>query len=181
MDPISGGLSLLGGLASNAASARAAEKQMEFQKWMASHSYQLAVGDMRKAGLNPALAYMQGGASTPSGAQAEVKDALTPAVSTALQAKQLEAQLQLLNEQRHTQWTTQANQAMDTKLKEQQIKKTDAETELTSNSAKAVGLGIPALENKARVESGDIGHYGAYGSYLLELLGKGAGVLKRGK
>lgn len=40
---------------------------MEFSKMMSDTSYQRAVQDMRKAGINPILAYTQGGASSPSG------------------------------------------------------------------------------------------------------------------
>lgn len=47
-----------------------ADKQMAFQERMSNSSYQRGMQDMEKAGLNPMLAYMQGGASVPSGASA---------------------------------------------------------------------------------------------------------------
>lgn len=53
--------------------SREAQKTRDWQTEMSNTSYQRAVKDMTAAGINPALAYQQGGASTPSGATASGK------------------------------------------------------------------------------------------------------------
>ena len=95
--------SLLGGAQANQANVDIAnsanqlavaqsDKQMQFQKDMRATQYQTAVDDLQKAGLNPMLAYTQGGAGNLSGAsatpqRAEVRDVVTPAINSALNAR----------------------------------------------------------------------------------------------
>lgn len=49
-----------------------AEKNRQYQTWMSNTAYSRAMQDIRNAGLNPLLAYSQGGASTPTGSQASI-------------------------------------------------------------------------------------------------------------
>lgn len=91
-DAIGIGSSILGFLGqeeTNAANAQQASQQMDFQREMSSTAYQRAVTDMKAAGLNPMLAYSQGGAITPGGAMATMQNSTASAAANASQALQL--------------------------------------------------------------------------------------------
>lgn len=140
--------------AANQQNIASAREQMAFQERMANTSYQRAMKDMGEAGLNPMLAFSQGGASVPSGAAATVQPAsqgsgraisktIGDVASTALGVGDL------MNKQTQTQSTVglQSAQALQSTTAAQQaqasIKKMDvenlrtqAETQKTIQDAK---------------------------------------------
>jgi hypothetical protein len=86
--------------AANQASAEQAARQMDFQERMRKTQYQTAVEDMKASGLNPMLAYSQGGAGTPTGAMGSVstatmKNALGAGVTAYQQMSMNEADIDL--------------------------------------------------------------------------------------
>lgn len=91
-----------GGIASAVMAKREAKRNRRFQERMSNTQYQRAMADMRKAGLNPILAYKQGGAGTPSGSAASMpnlSDIGTKSVTSALAARRLNQELKNLNSQ----------------------------------------------------------------------------------
>ena len=82
-----------------------ARQQMDFQREMADSQWQRGVQDMQAAGLNPALAYGQGGAVAPSGAMASgsagssVDPGRGMSLSDMLQVVSFKKQMKLLDAQ----------------------------------------------------------------------------------
>lgn len=99
--PVAAGI--VGDLFSAAQARREAEKNRQWQERMSSTAHQREVEDLKRAGLNPALSAMRGsGASTPSGAVADVPDygaGVARGISSALAVRAQKAQIELLEAQ----------------------------------------------------------------------------------
>lgn len=91
-----GALNYFGQKQTNAANAQMAQKQMDFQEQQTSTSYQRGMADMKSAGLNPILAYSQGGAGSGGGASAQMGNSIGAGANSALDALMTMQQLQAI-------------------------------------------------------------------------------------
>lgn len=140
----------------NATNIALGREQMQFQTEMSNTAYQRAVKDMRAAGLNPALAYQMGGASSPVGSLPQVSNAAAPLASgaaSAVSAYETGKQLELVQAQVDNAKTSNVLLAEQAAKTMEEGKQAAIDTVIKRNTAQAIVDRAVAEASSARSAS----------------------------
>lgn len=175
VDSVAGGaLGFLGSIGTSAQAASNSREQMKFQERMSSTAYQRAVKDMKASGLNPMLAYSQGGASAPMGSMPNVGDPVAAGISSAKTGAETKLAEQML-EQNKAQTDLLKAQAAKTMSETMDISVNSAEQIARINLTEAQERQVRALMGKTTAEAGIAGAEWQTRERVLHEMEKGGG------
>lgn len=130
INALASGASIWGADKANKDNLKIAREQMAFQERMSNSAYQRAVSDMRLAGLNPLLAYGQGGASSPSGASTTMENIMSGASTGALDTLRLKKDVEEAQTRIDVNKQTKENLVADGTLKNLSIPRSQMMSEI---------------------------------------------------
>lgn len=167
---VSGVFGAVGRSKQASASRKEAARNREWQERMSSTAYQRATKDMRKAGINPILAYRQGGASTPGGAMAQIPDFgalgsdISNGMSVGSRLAESESNVQSASESRANMREQRRAIGAGIDLTQAQARKALQESQTSAMQAKLIGtenllkmLQVPGASVDASIDSSSAG------------------------
>lgn len=169
---LSGVAGVFGQSQANKANAREAAKNRAFQERMRNTAWQAGVEDMRAAGLNPALAYSSGPASSPGGSlAAKQEDSLAVGLSSARSAMEARKNMRILDAQlRKLDADAKISEAAATDAERTNTTKWGIETILPDGSRGTIGATMLLSEMLQRMYGAD------QARNLASISSSGAGV-----